>query len=51
MGWDEPKNPRLIRLHRLLAILAGYFLLLMALHLFFGTIYTGAARPPDAILY
>jgi hypothetical protein len=51
MGWDEPKNPRLIRLHRLLVILAGCFLLLMAFHLFFGTIYTGSARPPDTILY
>ena len=51
MGWDDPKIGRMIRLHRLLVIVAGCSLLLMAFHLFFGTIYTGSARPPDTILY
>jgi hypothetical protein len=50
MGWDDPKNPRMIRLHRLLVIVAGCSLLLMAFHSLFGTIYTGSSTPPPDTL-
>ena len=51
LRWDDPTNPRMIWLHRLLVAVLGCFLLLMAFHFFFGTIYTGSASPPvDTIL-
>jgi hypothetical protein len=51
LKWDDPKNPTMIWLHRLLVAVLGAFLLLMAFHFFFGTIYTGSAIPPvDTIL-
>ena len=51
LGWDDPQRPFTLFLHRALVILLGISLLIMSFHFFFGTIYTGSARPPDTILY
>jgi hypothetical protein len=51
LGWDDPKNRFMIFLHRLLVIMLGILLLILAFHSFFGTIYTGSAVPPtDSLL-
>jgi hypothetical protein len=51
LRWDDPTNPMMVWLHRLLVVILGCFLLLMSFHFFFGTIYTGGATPPpDTIL-
>jgi hypothetical protein len=51
LRWDDPTNPMMVWLQRLLVVILGCFLLLMSFHFFFGTIYTGSARPPGTILY
>jgi hypothetical protein len=50
MRWDDPNRPFIVFLYRLLTIMLGLFLLLMAFHSFFGTIYTGSAAQPTAPL-
>ena len=51
LGWNDAQRPFTLFLHRTLVILFGIFLLIISFHSFFGTIYTGSARPPDTILY
>src|SRR5262245_9494770 len=50
LGWDDPNKPFNVFLHRSLVILFGLFLLLMAFHAAFGTIYTGSATLPSGSL-
>jgi hypothetical protein len=50
LGWDDPDKKFNIFLHRSLVIGLGLFLLLMALHSWFGTIYTGSAIQANSIL-
>ena len=49
--WGDPQRPFTLFLHRALVIFFGLMLLIMSFHSFFGTVYTGSARPPDTILY
>jgi hypothetical protein len=48
MGWNDSNRPFIVFLYRLLTIMLGLFLWLMAFHYFFGTIYTGSAAQPTA---
>jgi hypothetical protein len=51
LGWDDQNRPFTRFLYRLLTIMLGLFLLMMALHSFFGTFYVGsAAQPTNTIL-
>jgi hypothetical protein len=43
MKWNDPNRPFIVFLYRVLTIMLGLFLWLMAFHSFFGTIYTGSA--------
>jgi hypothetical protein len=51
LGWDDPSRPFTRFLYRLLTIMLGLFLLAMALHSIFGTVYVGSAvvQPTDTI--
>jgi hypothetical protein len=50
-GWDDPNRPFTRFLYRLLTIMLGLFLLVMAFHSVFGTVYLGsAAQPTNTIL-
>jgi hypothetical protein len=48
MGWNDPNRPFIVFLYRVLTIMLGLFLWLMAFHSFVGTIYTGSAAQPTA---
>ena len=50
LGWDNPNRPFIIFLYRLLTIMLGIFLLIMAFHAAFGTIYTGSAAATRSLL-
>ena len=47
MGWDDPSNRWQLIIYKGSVIALGVFLLAMAFHFAFGTIYTGSARPPE----
>jgi hypothetical protein len=50
-SWDDPNRPFGRFLYRLLTIMLGLFLLLMAFHSFFGAVYIGSAvQPTNTIL-
>jgi hypothetical protein len=50
LGWDEPSKHFNIFLHRSLVIIFALFLLLMAFHSWFGTIYIGTAQTTNSLL-
>jgi hypothetical protein len=51
LGWDDPTKPFNVFLYRSVVIFFGLFLLLMAFHALFGTIYTcSAAQQSDSLL-
>jgi hypothetical protein len=43
LGWDDPNKTFNVFLYRSIVFFLGLFLLLMAFHAAFGTIYTGSA--------
>jgi hypothetical protein len=45
LGWDSPNKPFNVFLYRAVVVFFGLFLLIMAFHSFFGTIYLGSAAP------
>jgi amino acid transporter len=51
LGWDNADRPFAVFLYRFMTIFLGVFLLIMAFHSFFGTIYTGSpALEPTTLL-
>lgn len=50
LGWDNPNKPSNILLHRILIIFCGFFLIILAFHFFFGTVYIGSAQPTGSLL-